>query len=354
VRLIKLLVPLLIKRRKPKIRFLCTFFLLRNVKNTVSTEIKNYSKVYSMVQTQSDLDVFDGGSTIDDEMISIQNRIDSLKFEKNIHVKRKREIEGAVRYNSGIAEYIKNLQLIILHKGEKIPVSESNLLNYNDSQELLESKIYDEESKISKIEFELRNLKSLLDEKKIKIDVFSDLRIVGVDRTYSIDVERVTATMEILKEKNREVGEEIKKQKQDSEIPNEIYRYLKMYAEELKIENMVGDSPNSIFERNFNDKSGTRKQKLVLSFRLAYLSVIKDKYSLKLPIIIDSLNHGETDTINIEEVINLLKNKFSDHQIIVSSLYGGKFADEVIEISGNLMRPITLFDKKIQTFDFEP
>lgn len=56
-------------------------------------------------------------------------------------------------------------------------------------------------------------------------------------------------------------------------------------------------------------------------FKLAYLKSIDNKYSIKLPIIIDSPRTNELSETSTEDMIKILKRDFSDHQIILASIY---------------------------------
>lgn len=56
-------------------------------------------------------------------------------------------------------------------------------------------------------------------------------------------------------------------------------------------------------------------------FKLAYLKSIDNKYGIKLPIIIDSPRTNELSETSTEDMIKILKRDFSDHQIILASIY---------------------------------
>lgn len=56
-------------------------------------------------------------------------------------------------------------------------------------------------------------------------------------------------------------------------------------------------------------------------FKLEYLKSIDNKYGIKLPIIIDSPRTNELSETSIEDMMKILKRDFSDHQIILASIY---------------------------------
>lgn len=56
-------------------------------------------------------------------------------------------------------------------------------------------------------------------------------------------------------------------------------------------------------------------------FKLAYLKSIDNKYGIKIPIIIDSPRTNELSETSTEDMMKILKRDFSDHQIILASIY---------------------------------
>ena len=66
---------------------------------------------------------------------------------------------------------------------------------------------------------------------------------------------------------------------------------------------------------------------------------LKKYLNIKLPIMLDSPSGKEVDRDNIQLMINVLKRDFSDHQIIVASIYNysGFDSANVIEIKNRLI-----------------
>jgi len=61
--------------------------------------------------------------------------------------------------------------------------------------------------------------------------------------------------------------------------------------------------------------------KTVFAFRLAYIIEIERAIGVKLPLILDSPSGKEVDQENIRLMMDILKRDFSDHQIIIASIY---------------------------------
>jgi hypothetical protein len=67
--------------------------------------------------------------------------------------------------------------------------------------------------------------------------------------------------------------------------------------------------------------SGAILHNTVFSFRISCLLEIEKYLNIKLPIILDSPSGKEIDSENIRKLINILKRDFSNHQIIIASIY---------------------------------
>lgn len=78
--------------------------------------------------------------------------------------------------------------------------------------------------------------------------------------------------------------------------------------------------------------------KTVFVFQLAYISEIKRAIGVNLPIILDSPSGKEVDEENIKLMMDILKRDFTDHQIIIASIYNYDFDElNVIEIVNRLI-----------------
>ena len=75
---------------------------------------------------------------------------------------------------------------------------------------------------------------------------------------------------------------------------------------------------------------------------MAYIKSIEKKLKIKLPIILDSPTGKEVDKSNVALMMKILERDFSDHQIIIASIYDNYFNDEyVIEIKDKLINEMT-------------
>lgn len=67
--------------------------------------------------------------------------------------------------------------------------------------------------------------------------------------------------------------------------------------------------------------SGAILHKIVFSFKLAYIKSVKKYANTILPIILDSPSGREVDKINVKDMMKILERDFSEHQIIIASIY---------------------------------
>lgn len=74
-------------------------------------------------------------------------------------------------------------------------------------------------------------------------------------------------------------------------------------------------------------------------FKLAYLKSIDNKYGIKLPIIIDSPRTNELSESSTDDMLKILKRDFSEHQIIIASIYDTNILNSyIIDLNNGLMK----------------
>ena len=99
----------------------------------------------------------------------------------------------------------------------------------------------------------------------------------------------------------------------------------------LQIQRVFATAKNELIFRKQYDKT-------VFAFRLAYIIEIERAIGVKLPIILDSPSGKEVDQGNITLMMGILKRDFSDHQIIIASIFEYDFDPlNVIEIVNRLI-----------------
>lgn len=129
--------------------------------------------------------------------------------------------------------------------------------------------------------------------------------------------------------------------KNNNEVVSSLSKDIIKYAEELGLGNKETIPTSYLFTSNLKELSGAVLHKTAFAFRLAYINAIEKLLNIKLPIILDSPSGKEVDQSNISLMMNILKRDFSNHQIIIASIF--KYDFEKINY-------INIHDRLIENF----
>ena len=126
--------------------------------------------------------------------------------------------------------------------------------------------------------------------------------------------------------------------KTNNDVVNNLYKNVLKYSVELGIGTDETIAASYLFTSNLKELSGAVLHKTVFAFRLAYIIEIERAIGTKLPIIMDSPSGKEIDQENIKLMMDILKRDFSNHQIIIASIFEYDFDPlNVIEIINRLI-----------------
>jgi hypothetical protein len=118
-----------------------------------------------------------------------------------------------------------------------------------------------------------------------------------------------------------------------------MHSIISLYAKELGVdESYVSPSNDYIFTSDLQSLTGAIYHKIVFSFKLAYVKMVEMHANCNLPIILDSPSGREIDETNISEIIKILNRDFSNHQIIIASIFKYDIPDtNTIELKDKLL-----------------
>ena len=157
----------------------------------------------------------------------------------------------------------------------------------------------------------------------------------------SLQINAVAIEKEIkrLEKKLRDVRQAITDStKTNNNVVNNLYHTVLKYAVELGIGSDTTIAASYLFTSNLKELSGAVLHKTVFAFRLAYIIEIERAIGVKLPIILDSPSGKEVDEENVKLMMDILKRDFSDHQIIIASIFKYDFDPlNIIEIVNRLI-----------------
>ena len=142
-----------------------------------------------------------------------------------------------------------------------------------------------------------------------------------------------------MKLQKRKIQEEIRRQtKSGNNVVERLHKCISSYATELGVsETYVSPSKDYIFTNDLKSLSGTILHKIVFSFKLAYIKLIREKTGVILPIIMDSPSGREVKIETVQEMLKIVIRDFSNHQLIIASIYDYMLKNEnLIKLENSL------------------
>lgn len=243
----------------------------------------------------------------------------------------KERMTQALKDNKEIKKYIEKLKIMIQDShGEKIQVTANNIIGLNDEISLLTAQIKLLISKIAKVDNELDEKIKKADKENQQLAFFESesLKDIFDKRIATIPIDQITIKKEldILNSKLSKLKKTLdEKTKINNDALLSLYKNILKYANELGVNKNNTFTQNYIFTKNLKELSGAVLHKTVFAFRLGYVLAIEKALNIKLPLVLDSPSGKEVDKENIQLMMNILKRDFSDHQIIIASIFDYEF-----------------------------
>ncbi len=310
----------------------------------VKRQIKKYEYMHSVAEYQEA--IHEVGEDIEydapDEVIDRQ--IEVLKVEKEPITDELKQIKSILRKNKLLVDYIADMKLTVqTPAGDEIPVTQDTLVGFIDNIELLTAR---REMLAANLEEINRRIASL-EKKKVKeerlfnvqtaIEAFdSDIKKISVD---AIATQRI---IDQLKREKQNLQEQIREMtKKDNSVVIELHNCISAYAKELEVdETYVEANKDYIFTNDLKSLSGTILHKVVFSFKMAYIRLIKEKTGIILPIVLDSPTGREVEHGTVEKMLQIIQRDYPEHQIVVASIYDYELKNKkIIEFKDRLFSP---------------
>lgn len=298
---------------------------LKRQEQLLQNELSKYEQISNVAKYKESLEKIDGsllGENADDELdAQIEMKLLELSY-----VKRElSRVDSVLKSNRQFEAYVNGMKLMVqTPQGEIIRVTSDNLVGFNDSCEYLIAKRRIqaiEVNKIAKTVEELRKEKSQRDTSFFKVESIADAFDEMVQK-FPYGYQKIERIKDGIKEQLREVRTQITERTRfNNDVLKSMYNSVVKYAEELEIGDGNTIDTAYLFTSNLKVLSGAILHKTVFAFRLAYITEVKRVLGVKLPIIMDSPRGKEVNLSNIEKMVNILKRDFSEHQIIIASIY---------------------------------
>lgn len=313
----------------------------------VKRQLKKYEYMHSVAEYQEA--IHEVGEDIEydapDEVIC--RRLEALRAEREPVSDELKQIKSILRKNKVLAEYIADMKLIVQSSsGEEIPVTRDTLVGFTDNNELLTARremlaaeLDDINRKITVLEKQ-KGKEEQLFKVQTAIEAFdSDIKKISVDAILTQRIiDQLKRERQILQERIRSMT------KQDNGVVLELHDCISAYAKELSVsETYVSPNKDYIFTNDLKSLSGTILHKIVFSFKMAYIKLIKEKGGIVLPIVLDSPSGREVEHSTVEKMLKIIQRDFPDHQLIVASIYDYHLNNKtIIEFRDRLFSPADL------------
>lgn len=306
-------------------------------------KISKYKQMLSIAEYQQILQNEKGLVTNSYED-KIDSELDSLLIKQREIKEELRRIDKILSDNKHFKKFVIEMKLLVkTSSGEIVPVTENNIVGLNDAIELLVTKRKLTFARFVDVTSKIEKKQKKFDKEYEQLKFFELVNQLEIfdKRISSIPLNRIIIKQEItnLEKEVKDIREEISRiTKNNNKIGSYIFEIIIKYATELKIGDKNSISPTYLFTSNLKELSGAILHKTVFAFKLGYISAIKKKLNIKLPILLDSPTGKEVDQENIKLMMNILKRDFSDHQIIIASIFEYDFNNvNTIEIKNRLI-----------------
>lgn len=283
------------------------------------------------VEEFSSKDIYD--ETLLKELSLLKAEENSLKNDIN-------DIKMLIKNNNMFVDYIDKLGLSIEYNGEIIPIIKENLLGYNDIALLLKHRkniflgeLADIKRKIANIEVILKKEESLIDSKSVIDEFGSRLKKISFNPN---SIERIIKKLEDEKGNYRNLYYE--KIRENNTVAIKMYSWIKKYSDEFQISSeYIPNDPRCLFTDDLKSLSGTILHQMIFFYKLSYIRAVREYTGVCLPIILDSPSGREVRPETVNNLLNILPRDFSQHQIIIASIYDFGFEDaNIIEFKEQL------------------
>ncbi len=292
-------------------------------------KISKYKQMFSIAEYQEILQNEEGLVTNSYED-KIDSELDSLLIKQREIKEELNRIDKTLSDNKHFRKFIVEMKLLVkTSSGEIVPVTENNIVGLNDAIELLVAKRKITFARFVEVTSKIEKKQKEFNKEYEQLKFFESVNQLEI---FDKRISRIPLNQIIIKQ------EIMKITKNNNTIGSHIFEVIIKYATELEIGDKDSISPTYLFTSNLKELSGAILHKTVFAFKLGYISAIKKKLNIKLPILLDSPTGKEVDQENIKLMMNILKRDFSDHQIIIASIFKYDFNNiNTIEIKNRLI-----------------
>lgn len=323
--------------------FLCALEEL-NVKRELSElkkveqDLAQYKKLQNFAELEREVQRESGVLCSDSVQERFVTKLNILKSEILYCEREKKSLEDVQSDNKSFARMVDNLNLSITVDGKRIRVDSKNVDGLNDTIKMLE---YRKKELNSRLVILNKKYQEVMDEKdSYELSLGSDdLLSVYKRKIASIHLNQmyISEAIASLKKRKKMLNERVSAAAANA-WSKSIGKNVIKFLERLSVRHNYESFETTVFTSDLYPYSGAEMSKRVLAFHLAYVSAVKNKTGVRLPIIIDSPYSKETDSDNFQRFIDIIRSDFSDHQILIATIrYEQIGSCNLISLNGGLL-----------------
>lgn len=305
--------------------------------------LAKYKRLQNVVDFQRSLNENNNYIYETDDSVINKERL-TIEYEKTLLEKECKKLKSNYKDNEKIEKFITNMRLRVKDEnGNVIAINKDNIVGYNENQDLLNARIHQLQDSITVYANQLSEIEKK--EKSLKRDL-TLLTVDSIEKKFDqqimslkIDPFVVEKTIKDYEERKKELNEMLDEEvKINNDVVDRLHTIIFNYSQELGVdEKYVPANNDYIFTKKLAGLSGAILQKIVFCFKLAYIKIVEERCGCILPIILDSPSGKEMSKENVTKMFDILKRDFSEHQIIVASIYDYGYANDKIELKKRLM-----------------
>ncbi|QNK39954.1 hypothetical protein [Caproicibacter fermentans] len=287
-------------------------------------DIKKYQQMKDVAQYQQEVYEEKGDIIHDTYDESLQRDLAVCSFDVKSLRRELTQVTNTLSDNISIGKFIEKMSLRVkAPDGTEIPVNKDTIVGLIDNTDFLLSRKKLLVAQISKLDQQITKLRNLIYYQSQQPT--SETLIEAFDKNLSqisIDAVAVDNILNELNTRQSEVKRALTElAKNNNSILEDMYDIIETYGIELGLTKYMSSGIGFVFTHNLKELSGATLMKMVFAFKMSYIKAVDSVLNVKLPIILDSPSGKEMDKDNIQKLMNILDRDFSDHQIIIASIY---------------------------------
>lgn len=305
---------------------------LFNKRELLESQIERYQSLLNIniikeqyYKDNNNLEIMNVGQEMKKDIASKQLEIDDI-------VRKIKQIDAVIRQDKTFFEYIESMNLYFKTKEGSIKITRDRIENSNNIEYLkayksiLNNRIY---------ELEKEKLKLVSNYEKVTYgqqNIFNENIHINVEQginsqlsSLNLDVSSIKKLIEENKQELQQINSSIRnKIRQGNEYIKLIYDKFHENAVLLGVEKSISDKSDYIFTDDLKCRTGAIFQKLIIAYKVAVMQVVETVLNTKLLFVIDSPKSKELDDKNTELIMNFLKLKLNENQVIIFSIFDEK------------------------------